>query len=416
MTQKPRVVFWNNIPSPYLVARLNAVTAAGNIDIEAWFNAERTEMRSWKVDPTGWLFRARYIPQRGLLGRTFNLPFAELRDYQPDVMISLFDRPQFAISSFAARVTAGRTAYRALPSYDTWSKRTWYGELTKNILFRMLDGAIVPGPTGREQTMRYGLPADRSYDVTQTIDVAQWLPARQMPTADRDRRRAELGLSGCVFVYVGRLWSGKGLDDLVNAFRTVQAQHADVSLLLIGDGPEEDRYRQMTADLNNVVFTGFVQGDELPTYYALADVSVFPTLGDPHGLVVEEALAAGLPVIATENAGDIRLRLPEGEAGYVVPIQDAVTLANRMLRLASDDALRARLAANTLSVVEGKSHDTYVRDFERFIERLLGKPARQSPVALLGRGIGTLLMQTGPAKATPAPYLDVTEQEQIVHA
>ena len=109
-----------------------------------------------------------------------------------------------------------------------------------------------------------------------------------------------------MFVFVGRLWRGKGLDELLTAYRNLEAEVGDkISLLIIGDGVDERHYRRLFEPLPRVVMPGFVQPAELPGWYALADCLVFPTHGDPNGLVVEEALAAGLPVIVSDAAGDI---------------------------------------------------------------------------------------------------------------
>ena len=141
-------------------------------------------------------------------------------------------------------------------------------------------------------------------------------------------------MTGCVFIYVGRMVSGKGLDTLFSAYRKVRSVDLDVSLLLVGDGPEQQRLQAETGELSGVVWAGFIQPAQLPGIYSIADVMVFPTLGDANGLVVEEAMAAGLPVISTSAAGDIRARVPEGVAGYVVPPADPDALATRMIELA----------------------------------------------------------------------------------
>jgi glycosyltransferase involved in cell wall biosynthesis len=213
-------------------------------------------------------------------------------------------------------------------------------------------------------------------------------------------------LHGCVFVYAGRLWSGKGLDYLFEAYRSVRSKQPDISLLLLGDGVDEDRYRVMARDLPGVRFAGFVQARDIPAYYALADVMVFPTLGDPHGLVVEEALAAGLPVICTEAAGDIRRRLPDGQAGYVVPPADAAALAERMRQIAVDPALRERLASATSSLVATRTHEYWARDFEAFVDGLLSAPPRRTLASFAMRMMGWGALALGTlGDGSPAPYV-----------
>jgi glycosyltransferase involved in cell wall biosynthesis len=89
---------------------------------------------------------------------------------------------------------------------------------------------------------------------------------------------------------------------------------------------------------------------------------------------VEEAMASHLPVISSDSAGDIRSRLPEGVAGYVVATRDAALLGDRMAGLAKDPKLRAQMGKAAASIVATKSHEAYAEDFERFVERVLSMP------------------------------------------
>lgn len=381
MARRPKVVYWNNQPTPYVVARFNAVARRGSLDFEAWFDCLRTADRSWDVDTSTWEFPARMIPTRRLLGQSMALPTAELDLVRPDLLVCNYDRLNAVLGAIVSRTAAGRTALRALPSFDTWTPRRPARELALHLLFRSIDGAKVPGGEGMSYAARYGLPSDRTWRVTQSIDVAHYASATDMDPAQRARRRAEWGLAGCVFVYVGRMWSGKGIDTLVQAYRGVRAANPDVRLLLVGNGVDEDRLRSQTADLPDVVWAGFVQPAELPACYALADVMVFPTLGDPNGLVVEEAMAAGLPVISTSAAGDIRTRIPEGVAGHVVPPGQDQPLAERMIQLAADPRGRAAMGAAGRRIAARFDPDAYAEDFERFVTSVLAEPRRRNPLA-----------------------------------
>ena len=136
------------------------------------------------------------------------------------------------------------------------------------------------------------------------------------------------------------------MDYLLRAFGQLQRRSdQEVSLLLVGDGVDERELRATSAalGLRNVVFAGFKQKPELPAWYALADVFVFPSLGDPYGLVVDEAMACSLPVISTTTAGEIGSRLADGIDGYLVPPRDSSALFRRMAALAGDPGLRLRM-------------------------------------------------------------------------
>lgn len=387
-----RVVYWNNIPSPYVVERFNALVRRGNLEFEAWFSERKEPDRSWDVREEEWRFQARYITDRPFAGLRLHLPVSELRDRRPDLLVSLYASASFALGSFVARAAGARVAFRVLPTYDTWVQRSGWKEVLKHFLFRSVDGVKVPGPDGADMARRYGVPRDRIHSVTQSVDVAHYRRALEVSPGIRAERREELGLQGCVFIYVGRMWSGKGLGYLLDAYRQVRQELPNASLLLIGDGADEDRYRAVARNLPNVTFTGFVQPRELPEYYALADVLVFPTLGDPHGLVVEEAMAANLPVICTEAAGDIHRRLPDGRAGYVIPAANVAQLADRMLQLAGDANLRRALGAEGQRLVTGRVHEQWAIDFEEFVERVLSMPPRRTPQVAFARAVGLSLL------------------------
>lgn len=378
--ERVRVLYWFNQPTPYVVARFNAVGERPELDFYAVFSEVRQSDRSWDVDESAWNFPARY------LGR-IKLPLRELIKLRPDVFLLEYDRWNLAVGAVLGFVYARRVAFRVLPNFDSWSQRTWWREAGKHVLFKAIDGAKVSGPDGAALATRYGLPDNRIATVTQSINVAHYSRGRDMPAEDRHRRREELGLSGCVFIYVGRLWAGKGLDELFEAYRQLCAIQSDVSLLIVGDGVHDERYVGSCSDVPSVKFAGFVQPAALPEWYSICDALVFPTHGDPNGLVVEEALAAGLPVITSDAAGDIWTRVPE-TVGCIFPVGDVDSLVKAMLMLA-DPLKREPMSHQASKWVEQKHDERYAQDLVRFAQNLVRQPrrrtAKRSACAALGR-------------------------------
>jgi glycosyltransferase involved in cell wall biosynthesis len=122
-------------------------------------------------------------------------------------------------------------------------------------------------------------------------------------------------------------------------------QFPEARLRLVGDGPDEGLVRDRARRLKNVEVEAFVQKDALPATYGWADVFVFPTFGDPYGHVVQEAMAAGLPVIASRAAGDIEERVVQGESGLIVTSESVAELHEAMVTLARDSQLREKMGA-----------------------------------------------------------------------
>ncbi|MGH6653798.1 MAG: glycosyltransferase family 4 protein, partial [Actinocrinis sp.] len=169
----------------------------------------------------------------------------------------------------------------------------------------------------------------------------------------------------------------------------VRTVRDDISLLIVGDGVDYERYAGRESATAGITFAGFVQPADLPQWYAVCDVLVFPTHGDPNGLVVEEALAAGLPVIVSDGAGDIRARVPES-VGRVFPVGDAGVLARTMQSLA-EPSVREPMARRAPAWVAWKNDERYAEDLVRFAGGLAASPRRRTRHRTACAAIGRLL-------------------------
>jgi glycosyltransferase involved in cell wall biosynthesis len=371
--RKPFVVYWNNIPAPYMVDRFNAVADRGVLDFEAWFN-ERTEIdRTWEIDEVTWRFRSRYLPTTHVFGRKCHLPLPIL-DRRPDVLVSLYAEPVFLSGWFIAKLRGSRTAFWCQVTHDRWVKRTWLKNAVKRFIFPRIDASLGSGEQSRQFAKQFGVPDAKALTLQHSIDVHHYVRSSAQATERREALRREHGLQGVTFIYVGRLWWGKGLSYLLDAFDSVQNSISEpISLLLVGDGPEENALMQRVTErsIRNVVFAGFKQKAEVPAYFAMADIFVFPTLGDPYGLVVDEAMACSLPVISTTAAGEITDRVTEGVNGYLVAPENSRALADRMRALAQDPALCREMGAASFKRVQGCTPDKWAKDLEEVVSELL---------------------------------------------
>jgi glycosyltransferase involved in cell wall biosynthesis len=263
-------------------------------------------------------------------------------------------------------------------TFDSWVTRRRWKERLKSLVFPRVDAILTAGSDGRDFALRYAASRDRIFVVPHVVDFEHYARRSRVSPDERERIRTELGLRGVTFLYVGRLWRGKGLEYLVRAFAAIQRPDRNTTLLLVGDGADEGLVRALCEEkrLENVVFAGFHDEETLPRLYAAAEVFVFPTLGDPFGMVVLEAMACGLPIIATSASGEIGDRVSEGENGFIVPSADSVALRDRMALLADDDELRAGMGAASRERVEGQSPEMWAEAFEDAIGRILAMPRR----------------------------------------
>ena len=172
---------------------------------------------------------------------------------------------------------------------------------------------------------------------------------------DKAAARASIGLPrpGRVLLFVGRIQRLKGVEVLLRAF-TLLRPRLDARVVVVGGRPstshearEIGRLQQLAGRLGigeRVTFTGAIPHDELPRYYAAADVTVMPSSYESFGLVAVESLACGTPVVAT-RVGGLRAIVRDGETGFLVPWRDPTLFAERLGAVLLDDPLRARLSA-----------------------------------------------------------------------
>lgn len=225
------------------------------------------------------------------------------------------------------------------------------------LLFKMPD-AFLPGGKRQAAYLRhYGVRDERITVAQMTVDVSaisRYLDG--IDSARREKIRGSLGLptNATVFLYVGRLEGYKGVPELLDAFGRIPAgEVVPVTLLLVGDGSMRDVVGRAAASDPRICWPGRLSGTALLDAYAAADVLVLPSRSESWGLVVNEAMAAGLPVIATRRVGCVDDLVIEGETGRVVPGESAEALAAAMGALLVDRPVRDNMARNARRLIAG---------------------------------------------------------------
>lgn len=184
---------------------------------------------------------------------------------------------------------------------------------------------------------------------------------------DRGSTRETLGWSRRkVVMYSGRLIPLKAVNLLVAAVARIGG---DCLLAIVGDGPERGALERQARGLlgDRAVFLGNRPYAELPRLYAAADVLVLPSLREAWGLVVNEALAAAVPVIATEATGAAHDLVGPTGAGLVVPTGDVTALTEALRRVVEDDELRARMRVAAQEAVATRDCAAYAGDLVRAV-------------------------------------------------
>ena len=140
-----------------------------------------------------------------------------------------------------------------------------------------------------------------------------------------------------IVLYVGRIIHGKGIDTLISAAKELPA---DTGVYLVGGEPTEYYTQQIEKQgVTNIHFVGFTLKEELKKYYKAADVFVLPTKKDVWGLVINEAMSMGLPVVTTDKCIAGLELVENGKNGYIVPVDDVNVLSQRIKEILTDEQI-----------------------------------------------------------------------------
>ena len=194
--------------------------------------------------------------------------------------------------------------------------------------------------------------------------------SRFNPGNDGEAFKTEYGIPGQpTLMYVGRLDAEKRVDELIRALPIVR-KSVDAQLVIVGDGHERRNLIKLAEEEgveSYVIFTGFVEDEEMPGAYAASDVFCNAGVAELQSIVTMEAMATGKPVVAA-NAKALPLLVHDGENGHLFEPGDVNTLASRLAELLSDEGKRAEMGSESLRLVARHDIEETLSSFEDLYE------------------------------------------------
>lgn len=181
-----------------------------------------------------------------------------------------------------------------------------------------------------------------------------------------------------VIICVARLVEIKNFGNLLRAWKKVETNNNTYWLQIIGAGYEEERLKKLTTDLDlqRVQFVGFIPNAEVPQYLFNADAFILASFAESWGLVVNEAMAAGLPVILSKNINAHAALLKEGENGYLFDPNNADQIAEKILKFINlEPSVKQAMSQNSLQIIGTMDYENMGRE----LLTVLGKMAIQQP-------------------------------------
>ena len=215
-----------------------------------------------------------------------------------------------------------------------WKRRLW--TIKTRLLLRRFDGFLAPGVRVKEYLRWYGVPEHRIFQVPHAVDneafAASAAPYQQPEVRLAARRRWGIDADAFVVLFVGKLVPSKRP---VAVVRAVARLAPGATLMVVGSGPLEGEVRAEAARLGvSLKMVGFMNQSQLGEPYGLADCLTLPSdFPETWGLVVNEALATGLPCVVSAAVGCAPDLIREGETGYTYPLDDIDALTTTLAKV-----------------------------------------------------------------------------------
>lgn len=343
-------------PAPYKIDMYNALSDLGGWNVFVFYAATK----DWSIDaghdfqvfPRS-RFRYRKNKGKGLFGQVISavkVMFLILWDHPSLIVVCGYNGLPYVISMIVA--------YFVKVPFFMWVDQFNVSEPRKkgafvlfvrnalrNFVFRKSAAILVGGMPGLNSAVRSGCPMNKVVDFPYVVDKKRiesltksthGLHGLTLPDAMRP-----------IILFSGRLIQRKGLQTLLRAIAKIRNEVGEFLLIVEGDGPLRYQYEVMVRDLElntNVLFVGFCQMDEHAYLLSKSDIIVVPSLRDPWGIVVHEAMLMGKAVCASNVVGSALDRIENGQNGILFRAADVDHLAVCMKSLLKEKIFRMRLA------------------------------------------------------------------------
>ena len=245
--------------------------------------------------------------------------------------------------------------------------RTWKAKAKKCFwpwLFQRADAVIAPSSGTAALIASLGIPGDRIRLMPYVVDNDWWIERAALVDRAAVRKRWDVPEHASVILFCAKLQPWKRPQDLLEAFG--RAVIPDSYLVYAGDGSMRKELENTAAKMGlrqRVRFLGFVNQSALPDVYRSSDVMVLPSEYEPFGVVVNEAMLCGCPVIVSDRVGARFDLVREGETGAVYPYGDVAMLTSCLQQMLSNPSLRQARAEAAERLIGRWSPEAYVESF-----------------------------------------------------
>ncbi len=363
-------------PVPYWVERYNALADQEGIHLEVVFLSNESKFLPTTLERKNWKFSYQIIrKEKAISGyakvnRRLPMPWP-LVGGSFDLLIMPYGDPDFVSAAFLCGLLKKKVCVFSPNHQHERRSFSLFREKLKRLVYRAASGVLTTGIGQKEYVCRYFKDQENIHIVGNPAPKLSQLESLQS-TLGRESIRDELEWGNeFVLLYVGRFSREKGLYTLLDSLEKLSARNIQARAVFVGMGPCENDLRAEAESRNlNVEFTGFLEGPALTKRYIAADVFVLPSLSEAWGLVVNEAMEAGLPVVVSNRVGALQTLVHHGKNGFVFQAGDSKSLTAGLVTLYENPEIRRDMSIVSLDLIQKYTIPEWVENVTNAIRKM----------------------------------------------
>ncbi len=350
---KVKVLVIHNVVSPHTTLLFKELSKL--VDLDVIYCSQDEENRNWKDSPSG--FKYKVLPNISIKFRgkdlfTYFINFTILKEFRiikPEVVIiSGWDIFSYQVVFFYCKLRGIKVIlWSGSTRYENSWRRTISLPLVRSIV-KGSDAYIAYGIRAKEYLEMLGARQDKIFIYKHTTDLDRY---RRYPKKYNQKKEK-------VIMYYGQIIERKGVDILIKAFASIQKRISNIRLSIVGSGFFKNYLIELVSKLGIGKNVNFVEdpGDyKIGKFFSEANLFVLPSREDVWGLVVNEAMASGLPIVVSNNAGCAPDLVQNGVNGYVFKSGSVRDLSNKILRILSSASLMERMGKASSKIIESQT-------------------------------------------------------------
>ncbi|MDU5110364.1 MAG: glycosyltransferase family 4 protein [Clostridium sp.] len=333
------IAFVTNIRAPYRILQFNEFAKIDNINFTAYYTHKERENREWEAKANKG-YKEIYLEGINLFEKYgyINKGLYNLVKSNDIIIIGGYEQPTYILISILCRIIGkpyiisfdGISTNR-INNHENKIKKILKGIVIKNSDYILGNGKV----SKRYFNEIFDYSLERIYNQYLTVDGERINKLYKFKEELREEYRKKYNISSDekVLIYSGRIIDIKNIDSVIKAINRLNK--SDITLLIAGGGGLENQMKELASKLNvRMIITGFItKQEELFKHYFLADTLILPSIYEPWGLVVNEAMFAGLPVIVSEICGCSLDLVFEDENGSIINPNSIDNISNSIEKI-----------------------------------------------------------------------------------